>query len=240
MDNIDKVVDFINVQRDRYVDELKQYLAIPSISALPAAPGRRAALRRVDAPTTCGGSAWRTCRLIETPGNPDRLRRVAGRARRADDPLLRPLRRAAGRSGRVVGVAAVRGDGARGRDLRARRRRRQGPGLHALQGHRGPHEADRPPAAEHQGSSRRRRRSRQRCISTSSCASNKPLLAADVVVISDSAMFARGMPSICYGLRGLVYYQIDLRGTQERPALGRRSAARWRIPRSCSRRSWRR
>ena len=35
MENIDKVVDYINVQRDRYVDELKQYLAIPSISALP-------------------------------------------------------------------------------------------------------------------------------------------------------------------------------------------------------------
>ena len=39
---------------------------------------------------------------------------------------------------------------------------------------------------------------------------NKEMLAADVVVISDSAMFARGVPSICYGLRGLVYYQIDL------------------------------
>jgi acetylornithine deacetylase/succinyl-diaminopimelate desuccinylase-like protein len=33
-------------------------------------------------------------------------------------------------------------------------------------------------------------------------------------VISDSAMFAREVPSICYGLRGLVYYQIDLRGTK--------------------------
>jgi acetylornithine deacetylase/succinyl-diaminopimelate desuccinylase-like protein len=42
---------------------------------------------------------------------------------------------------------------------------------------------------------------------------NKPRLAADVVVISDSAMFARGVPSICYGLRGLVYFQIDLRGS---------------------------
>src|SRR5437667_1760103 len=38
-------------------------------------------------------------------------------------------------------------------------------------------------------------------------------LAADVVVISDSPMFDRGIPSICYGLRGLVYFQIDLRGT---------------------------
>ena len=42
---------------------------------------------------------------------------------------------------------------------------------------------------------------------------------ADVVVISDSPMFDRGVPSICYGLRGLVYFQIDLRGTQDRPAL---------------------
>jgi acetylornithine deacetylase/succinyl-diaminopimelate desuccinylase-like protein len=38
-------------------------------------------------------------------------------------------------------------------------------------------------------------------------------LRADVVVISDSPMFARGVPSICYGLRGLVYFQIDLRGS---------------------------
>ena len=43
--------------------------------------------------------------------------------------------------------------------------------------------------------------------------SHKTELEADVVVISDSAMFARGVPSICYGLRGLVYFQIDLRGS---------------------------
>src|SRR6185295_13769180 len=42
---------------------------------------------------------------------------------------------------------------------------------------------------------------------------NKADLKADVVVISDSPMFARGVPSICYGLRGLVYTQIDLRGS---------------------------
>ena len=48
METIDKVVDYINVQRDRYVDELKQYLAIPSISALPAHQGDvRRAVRRV-------------------------------------------------------------------------------------------------------------------------------------------------------------------------------------------------
>jgi acetylornithine deacetylase/succinyl-diaminopimelate desuccinylase-like protein len=43
---------------------------------------------------------------------------------------------------------------------------------------------------------------------------HKDELAADVVVISDSTMFDRGVPSITYGLRGLVYFQIDLRGTK--------------------------
>src|ERR671936_1617934 len=43
--------------------------------------------------------------------------------------------------------------------------------------------------------------------------SHKKELSADVVVISDSPMFARGIPSICYGLRGLVYFQLDLRGS---------------------------
>jgi acetylornithine deacetylase/succinyl-diaminopimelate desuccinylase-like protein len=43
---------------------------------------------------------------------------------------------------------------------------------------------------------------------------HKDLLKADVVVISDSPMFDRGIPSICYGLRGLAYFQIDVRGTK--------------------------
>jgi len=42
--------------------------------------------------------------------------------------------------------------------------------------------------------------------------SQKDLLKADLVLISDSAMFAKGVPSICYGLRGLAYMQIDLVG----------------------------
>ena len=32
---MDNVIDFINVNRERYLDELKAFLAIPSISALP-------------------------------------------------------------------------------------------------------------------------------------------------------------------------------------------------------------
>ena len=92
--------------------------------------------------------------------------------------------------------------------------RRQGPGVHALQGDRGAPEAERPPAGEHQDHPRRRGGSRQRRISTTSSARTRTSSRADVVVISDSPMFDRGVPSICYGLRGLVYFQIDLRGTK--------------------------
>jgi acetylornithine deacetylase/succinyl-diaminopimelate desuccinylase-like protein len=42
---------------------------------------------------------------------------------------------------------------------------------------------------------------------------HKDLLKADVVVISDTAMVAKGVPSITHGLRGLVYFQIDVEGT---------------------------
>jgi len=40
------------------------------------------------------------------------------------------------------------------------------------------------------------------------------LLQADVVVISDTAMIAKGAPGITHGLRGLVYFQIDVEGTK--------------------------
>ncbi len=38
------------------------------------------------------------------------------------------------------------------------------------------------------------------------------LLACDVVMISDTTMFAKGVPSIGYGLRGLAYLQIEVQG----------------------------
>jgi acetylornithine deacetylase/succinyl-diaminopimelate desuccinylase-like protein len=43
---------------------------------------------------------------------------------------------------------------------------------------------------------------------------HRQMLRSDVVLISDTAMFQRGLPSICYGLRGLCYFQIDLRGSK--------------------------
>jgi acetylornithine deacetylase/succinyl-diaminopimelate desuccinylase-like protein len=63
------VIDFIHTNRDRYVSELGAFLAIPSISALPAhAPDMTACanwtadeMRRV---------GLENVRLIDTPGYP--------------------------------------------------------------------------------------------------------------------------------------------------------------------------
>lgn len=41
---------------------------------------------------------------------------------------------------------------------------------------------------------------------------NKELLKCNYVVISDTSMYAKGLPSICYGLRGLTYMQVDIDG----------------------------
>ena len=57
---MDKVIDFINVNRERYLDELKALLAIPSISALPEHAGDVKRCADVVRATKCGGSACRT------------------------------------------------------------------------------------------------------------------------------------------------------------------------------------
>ena len=41
---------------------------------------------------------------------------------------------------------------------------------------------------------------------------HKELLRADLVMISDSDMFAKGVPSVCYGLRGLAYMEVEVTG----------------------------
>lgn len=41
---------------------------------------------------------------------------------------------------------------------------------------------------------------------------HKPDLAADVAVVSDTSMWEPGRPAICYGLRGLVYFDVKLHG----------------------------
>lgn len=44
---------------------------------------------------------------------------------------------------------------------------------------------------------------------------NKDRLRADALVVSDTSMLARGVPSITYGLRGLNYYQVEITGPSQ-------------------------
>ncbi|MFI5128139.1 MAG: dipeptidase [Candidatus Acidiferrales bacterium] len=44
---------------------------------------------------------------------------------------------------------------------------------------------------------------------------NKDRLKADALVVSDTSMLARGVPSITYGLRGLNYYQVEITGPSQ-------------------------
>src|SRR3989441_13027825 len=66
---MNKVIDFINVNRDKYLDELKALLAIPSISALPEHAGdvKRCAEWCADEMRRIG---MQNVKLIPTPGNP--------------------------------------------------------------------------------------------------------------------------------------------------------------------------
>lgn len=46
-------------------------------------------------------------------------------------------------------------------------------------------------------------------------AQQREKLACDVIVISDSCQFAPGLPAITYGLRGIAYYELRLRGPRQ-------------------------
>ncbi|MFZ0969773.1 MAG: dipeptidase [Candidatus Acidiferrales bacterium] len=46
-------------------------------------------------------------------------------------------------------------------------------------------------------------------------AKNRQRLKADALVVSDTSMLARGVPSITYGLRGLNYYEVEIIGPNQ-------------------------
>ena len=49
---------------------------------------------------------------------------------------------------------------------------------------------------------------------TAYVASRPPRLAADAALICDTEMFAPGLPTLCIGLRGIVYAEIDVQGAR--------------------------
>jgi acetylornithine deacetylase/succinyl-diaminopimelate desuccinylase-like protein len=209
---MNSVVDFINVHRDRYVEELKQYLAIPSISALPqhAADVRRAAEWTAESLRQAG---LQNVRLIETPGNPvvygDWLN-APGKPTilyyghydvQPVDPVdlwTSPPFEATVRDGEIYARGSADDKGQVFMHIKAVEAHLKQNGLLPLN-IRFFIEGEEEVGSVHLDDFVR---------------SHKQDLAADVVVISDSPMFDRGIPSICYGLRGLSYFQVDLRGTK--------------------------
>src|SRR6187399_1934067 len=209
---MDKVVDFINVNRDRYIDEMKRYLAIPSISALPdhKADVRRCAEWTRDQMARIG---LQNARLEETPGHPIVYAEWLGAPGAPTilfyghydvqpvDPLnlwTSPPFEATVRDGEIYARGSADDKGQIFMHFKAIEAWLKQTGSLPvnikvfLEGE------------EEVGSTHLDK----------FVAENRELLKADVVVISDSPMFDRGVPSICYGLRGLVYFQIDLRGTK--------------------------
>ena len=209
---MNNVIDFINTNRDRYVEELKSYLAIPSISALPQhqADVRRCAEWTAEEMQRIG---MQNVRLIETPGNPV----VYGDWLGAEgaptilfyghydvqpvDPLNlweSPPFEATVRDGEIYARGAADDKGQVFMHFKAIE-------AHLKQNGRLPINLRVILEGEEEVGS---------ANLDNFVKGHKEELAADVVVISDSTMFDRGVPSITYGLRGLVYFQIDLRGTK--------------------------
>jgi acetylornithine deacetylase/succinyl-diaminopimelate desuccinylase-like protein len=209
---MDKIFDHINVNRDRYIDELKAYLAIPSISALPAhaADVRRCAEWSAAELTRVG---MHGARLVETPGHPVVYAEWLGAEGAPTilfyghydvqpvDPLelwTSPPFEATVRDGELYARGAVDDKGQVFMHMKAIE-------AHLSQTGRLPVNIKVVLEGEEEVGS---------ANLDAFITANKELLKADVVVISDSPMFDRGVPSICYGLRGLAYFQVDVRGTR--------------------------
>jgi acetylornithine deacetylase/succinyl-diaminopimelate desuccinylase-like protein len=208
---MNNVIDFINVNRDRYLDELKALLAIPSISALPEHAGdvKRCA-------EWCGDEMRRigmqNVKLIPTPGYPvvygDWLGAPGAPTMlfyghydvQPVDPLNlweTPPFEATIRDGEIYARGSADDKGQVFMHFKAVE-------AHLTQNGRLPVNIKFILEGEEEVGS---------ANLDDFVRAHRADLAADVVVISDSPMFARGVPSICYGLRGLVYFQIDLRGS---------------------------
>src|SRR6202163_639967 len=209
---MDKVIDFINVNREKYLDELKALLAIPSISALPEHAGdvKRCAEWCADEMRRIG---LENVRLIDTPGYPVVYGDWLGAPGaptilfygRYDVQPVDPLElwesppfEATIRDGEIYARGSADDKGQVFMHLKAVE-------AHLMQHGRLPVnmklilEGEEEVGSVHLDDFIR---------------AHKSELAADLVVISDTSMFDRGVPSICYGLRGLVYCQIDLRGSK--------------------------
>ena len=190
-----------------WFDELAEFLRIPSISADPAhaADVGRAGEWVCAFIRDAGGE----CELVDWHGQPLAIGEItsSGARRSADRALLRPLRRAAARPARALGVAAVRAGDPRRLPLRPRRGRRQGPALHAA---------------------RRGARARpggELPVNVRFCCDGEEETGghsivefleadergADAAIIFDSGMIRRDVPAFNLATRGMAYFHVTLR-----------------------------
>ena len=209
---MNNVIDFINTNRDRFLAELKDYLAIPSVSSLAE---HREDMRRAAEWTAkqLRDIGLQNVHLAETPGHPIVYGEWLGAPGASTmliyghydvqpvDPIdqwTTPPFEATVRDNDLYARGAADDKGQVFMHVKALE-------AHLKQNGRLPVnvkvmiEGEEEVGSEHLDDFIR---------------AEKERLACDVVVISDTPMFARGVPSICYGLRGLVYAQIDLRGTK--------------------------
>jgi acetylornithine deacetylase/succinyl-diaminopimelate desuccinylase-like protein len=208
---MDKVIDRINVNRDQYLEELKPLLAIPSVSALPehAADVVRCAEWCADEMRRIG---LQNVALLSTPGNPVVYGDWLGAAGaptmlfyghydvQPPDPLelwQSPPFEPTIRDGELFARGSADDKGQIFMHFKALE-------AHLCENGRLPINVKIILEGEEEVGS---------ANLDDFVRAHRTELQADVVVISDSAMFGRGIPSICYGLRGLSYFQIDLRGS---------------------------
>jgi acetylornithine deacetylase/succinyl-diaminopimelate desuccinylase-like protein len=207
MDN--GILNFIHGSQGRYLHELAQYLSIPSVSAIPehAADVRRCATWTAEMMAAVG---LHNVRLIETAGNPivygDWLAASSAPTVlcyghydvQPADPLelwdSMPFEPAI-RDGNIYARGATDDKGQLFAHFKAIEAHLRVTGrlpinLKMLV------EGEEEIGGQHLDAFVR---------------GQKQFLAADVVVISDGAMFAAGAPSICRGLRGLAYFQVNVR-----------------------------
>ena len=205
------VIDAINTSHDRYLEELTQFIAIPSVSALPEHAGdmRRCAEWTADQLRTIG---LQNVRVIDTPGHPvvygDWLNAPGAPTVlfyghydvQPVDPLeqwISPPFEPTVRDDELFARGATDDKGqlfVHVKALEAHLAKTGALPINARVVFEGEEEVGSPNLDQF-------------------IRGHKDELACDVVVISDSGMFDKGVPSICYGLRGLSYFQIDLRGT---------------------------
>jgi acetylornithine deacetylase/succinyl-diaminopimelate desuccinylase-like protein len=205
-------VDYARRNRPRFLDELKALLPIPSVSTLPEHKGdcHRAAEAVASELKSIG---MENVRLIETEGHPlvyaDWLH-AAGKPTvliyghydvQPPDPLdewLSPPFEPTERNGNLYARGAVDDKGQVWAQVKALESLLASHGslpLNARVLFEGEEEVGGEGIA-------------------SFVASEPPELAADFALVSDTEMFAPGLPTLCVGLRGMIYTELEVRGAR--------------------------